>query len=267
MSPSLDPFNEFEIDRLAHNLASSFGRASFYEYLKGLDLSEEICYRIQRKYVAQRLPETAAVKGYKIGCTSPTVQSDLGINSPIYGSLTSDLMWHQEYSLHLDDIDHLAIEGELAVTIGRGLNHETEPDDIWSHIESLYPVVELHHVPADQSLLRLQDIIASNGMHAGVVLGKGIEAHRETVSNLGMQLSIQGLADIEITNAELMNSTRESILWLTKKLTEEGLGLQAGEIVLCGTIAPLFPINQATEVVVKLGQESEVRCSIESNSN
>ena len=69
---------------------------------------------------------------------------------------------------------NLAIEGELAMRLSQDLPRESPfGRGVLGAIESVFPVIELHHYVLPRGGLPLAALIASSGMHAGLVLRSG----------------------------------------------------------------------------------------------
>src|SRR6267378_300202 len=136
------------------------------------DLTVPEAYELQFKVAGLRQLRGEPVAGYKVGCVSPAVQGQLGLNQPLFGHIFDTEVYRSDVSLDHNRFHQLAIEGEFAFRMA-----EDVPDAGWltanaKHaIEAAFAVIELHNfccrAPAGK---RAQELIANNGMHAGVVL-------------------------------------------------------------------------------------------------
>ncbi len=115
-------------------------------------------YRVQAEVAALRAPAERVV-GYKVGCTGPGTRAQFGLDGPIRGLLYDTELHPSGSELSSSAYAELAIEGELAVRLG---------DD--GRIATVFPVIELHNYVFRGQPPTLAELVANNGIHAGVVL-------------------------------------------------------------------------------------------------
>src|SRR5205823_8775667 len=163
-----------DLDQLARRQLADYDAAS-----PGLrfadpefDLSVPEAYELQFKIASLRQLRGESIAGYKVGCVSPAVQGQLGLNQPLFGYIFDTEVYRPDVSLDHNRFHQLAIEGEFAFRMA-----EDVPDAGWlaanaQHaIEAAFAVIELHNFCCRAPAGRLaQELIANNGMHAGVVL-------------------------------------------------------------------------------------------------
>ena len=210
-------------------------------------------YALQREVVRLREVRGENVIGYKIGCTSRAIQAQLGINEPIFGRLFDTGCYPAGSRLSHSHFARLAIEGELAVRLSRDLPGQPLSDDEYVQaIESIFPVIELHHFVVPKGGLTPSGLIVSNGMHAGLVL-----AQRETpCSGLlptvdELTVSVDEVCIGSTTEPWTMGSPAATLRWLSERLGEWGERLARGQIILTGSALPLFPVEPDSQVVVE----------------
>ena len=100
-----------------------------------------------------------AIAGYKVGCTSAEILDQLGIRGPIHGVLFESEVRRSGATLGHSAFANLAIEGEMAVRVGED-----------GEIKTVFPVIELHNLIFRGERKSLSELIANNGLNAGVVL-------------------------------------------------------------------------------------------------
>ena len=123
------------------------------------------------KYARLRENRGEGVLGYKIGCTSQAIQEQLGIREPIFGRVFDTGCFWTGTTLAHADYAGLAVEGELAIRLSRDLPGRALTDNEYvGAIESIFPIIELHHYVLPASCHPLAALIASGGMHAGLIL-------------------------------------------------------------------------------------------------
>jgi 2-keto-4-pentenoate hydratase len=124
----------------------------------GDSLSLDEAYAVQERIAELRVANGEQIGGYKLGCFGPKIREAFGMDGPIRGTLFSNEFHRSGASLCCEKYANLAIEGEIAVRIGA----DGAP-------ESVFPVIELHHLVLRSEPRILQELIANNGLNAGAV--------------------------------------------------------------------------------------------------
>jgi 2-keto-4-pentenoate hydratase len=123
------------------------------------NLSLAAAYELQDAVAKLRVASGDRLIGYKVGCTGPRTTQQFGMQGPIRGRLfESEVRRHGE-ALNFDDFAHLAIEGEMAIRIGSD-----------RAIAAAFPAIELHHYVFRGVRKTLPELVANNGLNAGLVL-------------------------------------------------------------------------------------------------
>ncbi len=220
-------------------------------FAEPIDLTIHQAYALQAEIARLREARGERVIGYKIGCTSPAVQSQLGIGEPIFAPLFDTGRHESGGRLSHARFANLAVEGELAVRLATDLSHSpaTREADLEA-IESIFAVIELHHCALRSPNPCPQELIARNGMHAGFVLaeqprgGPAVLVQDLTVLLNGEKV---GVSDAPWT----MAGPIASLGWLAARLAEHGLHLSRNQVVLTGSPLPLYPVGPGSRVVVE----------------
>lgn len=228
------------------------------------DTSLDTAYAVQLELTKLRLERGDIQIGYKVGCTTQTIQEQIGIHNPIFGRLFEQDKFISPYSVDRSNFDGLAIEGELAVELDR------DPRDLPSSqngveraIARVFPVIELHHFNIASDALNAPVLVANNAIHAGFV-----QSHKPGATLLAKSrsLSIQLNDDkvINLPHEELERTIFDSLIWLRKELMlrDDTPRLTPPVTVLCGSVAELFRISKHVEVTVSFGEHEEVQCSV-----
>jgi 2-keto-4-pentenoate hydratase len=157
-------------------------------------LSLDGAYAVQGEVASLRAAEGEPVAGYKVGCTGPGVRKQFGMDGPIRGFLYSTELYRSGSKLSHAAYANLAIEGELAVRLG---------DD--AEIARIFPVIELHNYVFRSKTPNLQELIANNGLHAGVVLPA-----TEGPGRRGQE-SLTGMLRVEINSRTLEEGSMSGV--------------------------------------------------------
>ena len=230
------------------------------------DLTVPEAYALQFKVADLRQLRGESVAGYKVGCVSPAVQGQLGLNQPLFGHIFDTEVYRSEVSLDHNRFHQLAIEGEFAFRMA-----EDVPDAGWlaanarHAIDAAVAVIELHNfccrAPAGR---RAQELIANNGMHAGVVLPAEEGRFHGTDELLDEKISVlrDGVVLDAATGRALPGGPLASLIFLTEQLKEIGKSLCRGQIVLAGSPLPLYRAGGGDRLEVKCDRVSGAGCRI-----
>ena len=230
------------------------------------DLTVPEAYELQFKVARLRQLRGESVAGYKVGCVGPAVQEQLGLNQPLFGHIFDTEVYRSDVSLDHNRFHQLAIEGEFAFRMA-----EDVPDAGWlsanaQHaIEAAFAVIELHNfccrAPAGK---RAQELIANNGMHAGVVLPEEEGRFHSADELLDEKISVlrDGVVLGAATGRALPAGPLASLIFLVEQLRKIGKSLCRGQIVLAGSPLPLYRAEPGDRFEVNCNRLPGVRSRI-----
>lgn len=204
-------------------------------------LSLEDAYAVQSEVAALRGADGEAVVGYKVGCTGPNVREQFGMDGPIRGLLYRTELYPSRAKLSYASYANLAIEGELGIRLG---------DD--AEIACIFPIIELHNYVFRSRTPNLQELIANNGLHAGVVLPatEGARWRGDQPLDGTLRVQINGRAVEEGAMSGVPGGPAGSVEWLRGHLAAYGLTLRPRQLILTGTPLSLIPTRPGDGVQV-----------------
>jgi 2-oxopent-4-enoate/cis-2-oxohex-4-enoate hydratase len=207
------------------------------------DITIEDAYHISREFL--RLRETGngeRVVGKKIGVTSPPVQEMLGVYQPDFGFLT-DAMWVKNGEASMGSLIAPRAEAEIAFRLAKSLRGPgVTPEDVLDATETVIPCFEIVDSRIEDWKIRIEDTVADNASCGVFLLGE------DERSPVGMDLA--ALEVVVEKNGEFLSrgsgsavqgAPQNAVAWLANTLGEYGIPLEAGEIVLSGSLVPLAP--------------------------
>src|SRR5215813_4962716 len=103
-------------------------------------------YQVQRALHDLLLPESGALVGYKIGCTSKVMQEYLNIPHPCGGGVFERSMFESGARLNASDYVAVGVECEIAVRLARDLEPSEEPftaEWVMEAVEAYFPAIEI----------------------------------------------------------------------------------------------------------------------------
>jgi 2-keto-4-pentenoate hydratase len=248
------PMSRDELAIWARQLLADFDSVrQWRSFVPPDDLTAEQVYALQGEVARLRKNRGERIIGYKIGCTSRVIQDQLGIREPIFGRVFDTNCFPAASRLGHAGFANLAIEGELAIRLSQDLPRGPLSDeDYIGSVESIFPVIELHHYVLPVNRHPLAALIASGGMHAGLVL-----AERETPCSDGvpavteLDVVINGRITGKTSQPWTMGGPATTLRWLAARLAGWGLQLLPGQVILTGSALPLFPVGPGSRVVAE----------------
>ena len=221
-------------------------------------------YLLQIEVAKLRILRGERLAGFKIGCVSDVVRRQLGMDRPLFGHVFCDEIRISGAELDPAAFANLAIEGEFAVRLARDI-----PDSDWlrSHmggaLAAFFPVIELHNyvLRGRQPALEL---IASNGLHAGIVLPS-----QETKIDDPDQLSAETISVFqngktigETTGNAVPGGPLGTLCPIIDQLGLFGIRLKKDQLVLTGSPLPLYPVKPGDSIDVVSGSHGRVNAKI-----
>ena len=231
-------------------------------FAEGVVLTVDEGYALQAAVANLRQQRGEQIVGYKVGCTSPTIRDQLGIDHCVFGRLFASERHPSGAELSGADYANLAIEGELAVELSR----EPVPSDFTGQgvppcVARIMPVIELHNHVLRGEKPTAGELIAHNAIHAGFVAAPGIAP-----GDLDGRPSLSIFADNRLLDAcrhdVLLQTIHSSLKWLTETLNARGNHLTAGQIILTGSIPSLIPITKPSRLRVAAPPFGEVEAIV-----
>ena len=208
-------------------------------------------YELQDTVTDLRVTEGEDIIGYKVGCTGSGTTGQFGMKGPIRGTLFESELLRNESELDFNLFTNLAIEGEMAVTIGTN-----------GEIISAFPVIELHNFVFRAPMKTLPELIANNGFNAGVVCPdltwQGSTQHVNQSAQLSVKINSEVIATGDLW--PLPQGPSGSIEWLENNLKSWNRSILPGNIILTGTSLGLYPVQPGDKIEVSINEETPVRC-------
>ena len=219
-------------------------------------LSIEQAYALQAATARLRIDAGDIIAGYKVGCTGPGIVEQFGMQGPIHGMLYRSELHRSGVTLDADRDEGLAIEGEMALRIG--------PD---GRPDAAFPVIELHNYVFRAPQRTLVELVANNGLNAGVVLPAGdwMQSARRLTGDGELSVHINGDRCAAAKLWPMPGGANESLEWLRGNLARFGLALSPGDLVLAGTALGLYPVTAGDHVTVGVDGATAVECFIGMN--
>lgn len=201
-------------------------------------------YAISLGILERRLRDGERVVGKKIGVTSKAVQDMLGVHQPDFGFLT-DRMWIANGGTVriADGLIQPRAEAEIALILKSGLKGPgVTPADVLAATESIAACFEIVDSRIESWNIRIVDTVADNASCGVFVLGDArVDPRPLDLAALQVKVRKNGQPLSEGVGAAVQGSPLASVAWLANTLGRYGVSLDAGEVILSGSLVPLEP--------------------------
>jgi 2-keto-4-pentenoate hydratase len=254
---------------LDHAVASMFEARSARRALKrlppsGAPLSLDDAYAIQEAFVREC---KLGVVGYKIGCASKESQALVGASGPFAARIFSTTRFDSPAEIRARDFFTLGVEAEFAFTMHTALPPRRAPyerAEVARAVASIAPVIELCDTRLENwKSARIEEIIADNGFHGGLVVGRAIEQWQgPDLAGQQVALSVGGTVRARGTAAGSLGHPFDGMVWIANELSRRGYGLAAGDIVATGTFTGLHFVREPASVVADFGSMGQVEVEV-----
>jgi 2-oxopent-4-enoate/cis-2-oxohex-4-enoate hydratase len=212
-------------------------------------------YRISLHMLERRVRDGERVIGKKIGVTSKVVMSMLNVHQPDFGFLTDKMLIKSGAELPLStQMIQPRAEGEIAFRLRSSLaGPGVDERAVVEAIDAVYPCFEIVDSRIRDWNIRIQDTVADNASCGMFVLGEASADPRSLdYQTCGIVVWKNGEIISTGAGAAALGSPLSSIAWLANTLGVYGVSLDAGDIVLSGSLVPLEPVSAGDQMMLKI---------------
>lgn len=221
------------------------------------DLTIDQAYAISLEVLRRRLARGERLTGKKIGLTARAIQQALGIDEPDYGFLTDAMEVADGATIEIArQLRTPMIEAEIAFVLKRGLPAggvtAAQVLAATDHVTACFEIVDTRF---DTQRIRIADTVADNASSAQYVLGSA-RADPARIDLAAVHCSVwrNGEAVSEGSGAAVMDNPLNSIAWLANRLGAHGVTLDAGDVVLPGSMIPFLPATAGDRFTADMGE-------------
>lgn len=219
-------------------------------------------YRISLRLLENRLAKGEQVIGKKIGVTSQAVMDMLNVHQPDFGFMT-DAMRHDGDMPISQLLIQPRAEGELAFILKKDLvGPGVTMADVIAATEAIVPCFEVVDSRIHDWKIKIQDTVSDNASCGLFTINESAAINPDgfdlstcvmTVTKNGKEIS-RGLGSAAMGNPAIC------VAWLANTLGEFGIKLNAGDVILSGSLVPLEPVQAGDSMTVSV--EGIGACSV-----
>jgi 2-oxopent-4-enoate/cis-2-oxohex-4-enoate hydratase len=219
------------------------------------DITVDDAYRIQQRMLARRLDAGEHIVGKKVGVTSQAVMNMLGVFQPDFGYLTSDMVYNEGEAIPAATLIQPKAEGEIAFMLKKTLRGPgVTAADVLAATEGVMACFEIVDSRIKDWKIKIQDTVADNASCGVFVLGDRLVDPRDVdLSTCGMVLEKNGEIVATGAGAAALGAPANAVAWLANTLGRLGIALEAGEVVLSGSLAIMVPVKAGDSLRVSIG--------------
>lgn len=209
------------------------------------DISINDAYDISLHLLGKRLADGEKVVGKKIGVTSKAVQDMLNVFQPDFGFLTDKMMFGERVTIGNQMIQPKA-EGEIAFLLKNSLaGPGVTEEDVLNATESVMPCFEIVDSRIHDWKISIEDTVADNASCGFFVVNKKAakDPRNLDLPSCKMVVHKNGKFLSEGTGTAALGNPLTCVAWLANVLGEYGVTLDAGDIILSGSLVPLEPVS------------------------
>jgi 2-oxopent-4-enoate/cis-2-oxohex-4-enoate hydratase len=219
------------------------------------EITIEDAYLIQQQLMKLRLRAGEHVIGKKIGVTSKAVMNMLGVYQPDFGYLTDGMVYNEGQAIPMSRLIQPKAEGEIAFILKKTLKGPgISSADVLAATEGVMACFEIVDSRIQDWKIKIQDTVADNASCGVFVLGDRLVDPRDVdLNTCGMVLEKNG--DIVATGAgaAALGAPANAVAWLANTLGRLGIALEAGEVVMSGSLAIMVPVTAGDNLRVTIG--------------
>ena len=249
--------NKQLIESLGDELYTALRAQSVVEPLtnRHADITIEHAYAIQQRMISRRQQDGERIIGKKVGVTSRVVMNMLGVYQPDFGYMLDGMIASEGDSIAMSSLIQPKAEGEIAFVMKRDLmGPGLSNADVLAATECVMPCFEIVDSRIRDWKIKIQDTVADNASCGMFVLGdRAVDPRKIDLSTCGMVLEKNGEIIATGAGAAALGSPVNAVAWLANTLGRLGIGLKAGEVVLSGALAAMFPAKAGDNFRVSIG--------------
>lgn len=217
--------------------------APLTQQYSGLSLDD--AYAVQLAQVEHWVDGGANIKGHKVGLTSRAIQIQLGVEQPDYGHLLDSMFYLENQPIEPSNFKQPRIEPEIAFVLGASLQGPgVTVAEAAAAIKYVVPALEIIDSRITDWQITLADTVADNASSGGVVLGSHFHRpSRFDLRHIGCVLRHNGAIVDTGAGAAVSGSPLNSLVWLANTVGPLGVRLEAGHVVLPGSLTKAYPVS------------------------
>ncbi|WP_404287018.1 2-keto-4-pentenoate hydratase [Glutamicibacter arilaitensis] len=221
-----------------------------------LEMTLEDAYKIQDAQLQHHLTKGRVLSGRKVGLTSLAMQKQLGVDAPDFGYFFADMVHNDDAVLAADSFVSPKVEPEFGFVLketltGPGVTREQAA----AAIGEVYAAIEIIDSRVEDWNIKLVDTVADNASCGAIAVGTTpLDVRIEDLAEVECSLLIDGEKVATGKGSDVMNDPVAPLAWLANVLGEQGVALEAGQLILPGSFTGAVPVVKDSTATADFGQ-------------
>ncbi len=230
---------------------------------------EAEAYAVQaRLHLAQQAAGLGPRVGWKIGCTTPVMQSYMGIDHPCAGGIFASTLGEEDARYDFDGFCRVGVECEIVVRLGTDLPAAGAPyarETVAGAVAACMAGIEVVDDRfRDFRKVDVWTMAAGDFFNAGCVLGAAVPGFDPLgLDALAGRMTVNGAAAGDGRGRDILGHPLEALAWLANLKAREGAGLAAGETVMLGSVVETKWLARGDAVEVEIDSLGTARAVFE----
>lgn len=230
-----------QIERLSDHLAEAETKGAGVAPLTEVapDLTVAAAYQVQLETIRRKVATGQRVIGKKIGLTSLAMQNLLGVDEPDYGHLLDGMVVENGGEISFSRVLQPKVEAEIAFVLKKDLQGpRVTALDVLQATDYVLPALEIVDSRVKDWKIKLTDTVGDNASSGLYLLGgRPMRADQIDLPQIGMVFYKNGSLMNTGVGAAALGNPATCVAWLANKLSEFGITLKAGEVILSGALS------------------------------
>ncbi|MEE4597515.1 fumarylacetoacetate hydrolase family protein [Streptomyces sp. DSM 41524] len=222
----------------------------------------EMAYAVQSATHDLAIAAGERAIGYKVGLTAQPARETFGADEPAAGYLLASRLLEDGEPLATAGLFAPLAEVEVAFTLGEALpGPRVTARDVRDATAAVAPAFEIVDSRWRGGARTLPMLVADNTNAARAMVGPSVAPASVELSKIAATLTI-GSRTVPGSAAAVMGDPAEAVAWLARHLLRGGGRLEAGDIVLSGTLCAPTAISAGDHLVADLGELGRIALDV-----
>lgn len=234
----------------------------------GTDSDVDVGYAVQDVNTEADIAAGRRVCGRKIGVTAKVVMDMIGVDQPDFGTLFADMEYGDGVPIEPGRLLQPRAEAEVALVLEQDLDKGQHSfNDIIRATAYALPSIEIVDSRIANWDITIVDTVADNASCGVYVLGgRPVGLDRFDLRTVPMTMTINGTEATSGVGADCLHHPLNAARWLADTLSERGVPLRAGDVVMTGSLGAMKPIGPGDRVEADFGPLGTVTTYLEPES-
>lgn len=195
-------------------------------------------FRVQQEVIRRRVAAGDAVAGFKLGNIAKAMQTKFGVDEPDYGYLLAAQFRPENLPIAEDEFIAPYVEVEPAFVLKKSVGgpHVTAVD-IMAATDFVVPALEIIDSRVRDWNIGIYDTLADCGSSGAVIVGGSPRKLSEVdLADLPGEVRFDDRVVASGNTNAVYGNPIGALAWLCRRIAEYGVGLEAGQLILPGSI-------------------------------